>query len=168
MNILLLVLQGILIQSVPPSWDTPQLFTEIIHANVKLQPVLKQVHPNEWKGAPASLQALWEASVKANQALQTHAAAVAKTPDSLADSLRLLEEVRDLNEHMLELSAGVRQYQNPELADLIDGMLAESKPARDAYSQRVLDLATQREEQFEVADHEAQRCRAQLSKQPKR
>ena len=85
-----------------------------------------------------------------------------------AESLRLLEELRDLNEAMLQLAAGVRQYQNPALADLMDGMLAEGKPAREAYSQRVLDLAVQREEQFAVADHEAQRCRAQISKQPKR
>jgi hypothetical protein len=154
-----------LLQSLAPNWDTPQLFTALINANVKLQPVLKQIHPNEWKDAPASYQDLWQGAVKANQALQTHAAAVAKTPDNLAESLRLLEEVRDLNESMLQLSAGVRQYQNPSLADLIDGMLAEAKPARDAYSQRVLDLAAQREEQCDVADHEAQRCRAQLSNQ---
>jgi hypothetical protein len=155
-----------LIQTLAPTWDTPQLFTAIISANVKLQPVLKQIHPNEWKGAPASYQSQWESAVKANQALQTHAAAVAKAPENLGESLRLLEEVRDLNESLLELSGGVRQYQNPELADLLDGMLAEGKAARDAYSQRVLDLAAQREEQFDVADHEAQRCRAQLSSQP--
>ena len=135
-----------LIQTLAPTWDTPQLFTAIISANVKLQPVLKQIHPNEWKGAPASYQSQWESAVKANQALQTHAAAVSKAPENLGESLR--------------------QYQNPELADLLDGMLAEGKAARDAYSQRVLDLAAQREEQFDVADHEAQRCRAQLSSQP--
>jgi hypothetical protein len=157
-----------LLQSLAPNWETPQLFTALINANVKLQPVLKQIHPNEWKGAPASYQGLWQSAVKNNQALQTHAAAVAKTPENLAESLRLLEEVRDLNESMLQLSAGVRQYQNPSLADLIDGMLAEAKPARDAFSQRVLDLAAQREEQCGVADHEAQRCREQLSKQTKR
>lgn len=158
----------VFLQSVAPAWDTSQLFTEIINSSMKLQPVLKQIHPREWTGAPASYQALWESATQANQALQTHAAAVAKAPENLPESLRLLEEIRNFNEAMLQLSAGVRQYQNPALADLLDGMLTEGKLARDAYSQRVLDLASQREEQFATADHEAQRCRAQISKQPKR
>jgi hypothetical protein len=162
----MMILLFLVAQSVAANWDTPQLFTELTKANIKLQPVLRQIHPNEWKGAPANSQALWESSVHANQALQTEVAAVAKTPDNLAESLRLLEQVRDFNESVLQLSSAVRQYQNPELADLIDGMLTEGKPARDAYVQRVLDLAQQREEQFQVADHEAQRCRELLSKQP--
>ena len=158
----------LLLQSVAPTWDTPQLFSALINSNVKLQPVLKQIRPNEWKGAAASYQGLWDSAVKANEALQIHASAVAKTPENLGESLRLLEEIRDFNEAMLQLSAGLRQYQNPSLADLLDGMLTEGKPARDAFSQRVLDLAAQREEQFQTADHEAQRCRAQISRQPKR
>jgi hypothetical protein len=152
----MMILLFLVAQSVAANWDTPQLFTELTKANIKLQPVLRQIHPNEWKGAPANSQALWESSVHANQALQTEVAAVAKTPDNLAESLRLLEQVRDFNESVLQLSS----------ADLIDGMLTEGKPARDAYVQRVLDLAQQREEQFQVADHEAQRCRELLSKQP--
>ena len=65
------------------------------------------------------------------------------------------------------LAAGVARYQNPALAELIVGIQTEGKPARDTYRDHVIQLVEDREGQFQVADHEAQRCRAILSKDPR-
>ena len=44
--------------------------------------------------------------------------------------------------------------------------MVENSTNRDRLRQYLQDLATQKEEEFQVADREAQRCRAALLKQP--
>ncbi len=152
-----------------PASETGKLFTDLAAQSTRLQPLIQQLKPNEWvaAGAPKSVAALWQTAASQNQALSAQAGVVARTPEKLADSLRLLEQLHTVEESVAELLPSVAQYQNPALAQLIAGMEEEGKPARDAYAQRVLDLAAEREAQFEIADHEAQRCREILSKEPR-
>ena len=151
-----------------PPTETGPLFSDLVAQNARLQPLLKQIKPKEWiaAGAPQSYVNLWDTITQENQDFGTQAKALARTPEKLADSLRLLEQMHALQENVAELLQGVGKFQNPALAELISGIQAEGKPARDAYSQRVLDLVTERESQFLTADHEAQRCRTILSKDP--
>jgi hypothetical protein len=151
----------------PPA-ETGPLFNDLIAQSARLQPLLKQIKPNEWTlaGAPQSYAALWESISQENQNFAVQAKALARAPEKLADSLRLLEQMHSIQENVSALLQGVAKYQNPALAELISGIQTEGKPARDAYSQRVLDLVTERESQFLTADHEAQRCRTILSKDP--
>jgi uncharacterized membrane protein len=64
------------------------------------------------------------------------------------------------------LTEGVRTYQNPALASIMQSVIAENSNNRDRLRQYLQDLATQKEEEFKVADREAQRCRAALLQQP--
>ncbi len=64
------------------------------------------------------------------------------------------------------LMGGVRKYQNPALADLIESVAAEAGNDIDRFQQHLLELAGEKEQQFTVVDREAQRCRAALSRQP--
>ena len=61
---------------------------------------------------------------------------------------------------------GIRKYQNPAIADLLQGVINENSANRDKFRQFVTDLATQKEQEFQVVDKEAQRCRGVLMKQP--
>lgn len=153
---------------VAPSWDTGKLFADLAAQSNRVQPMLKQVRPNDWvkAGAPPTYVALWEKAMQETQDFAGQAQAVAKTPDKLSDSLRLLETMHAAEESVAELLAPLQKYQNPALAELIAGVQEEGRPAREAFSQRVLDLAADREQQFAVADHEAQRCREILSQRP--
>jgi uncharacterized membrane protein len=60
----------------------------------------------------------------------------------------------------------VRKYQNPALASIMQSVIAENSTNRDRLRQYLQDLATQKEQEFEVADREAQRCRAAMLQQP--
>jgi hypothetical protein len=64
------------------------------------------------------------------------------------------------------LMAGARKYQNPALADVIESVASENNADADRVERYVLQLAGAEEEQFNVVDREAQRCRATLSRQP--
>jgi uncharacterized membrane protein len=64
------------------------------------------------------------------------------------------------------LVEGVRTYQNPALASIMQSVIAENSTNRDRLRQYLQDLASQKEQEFEVADREAQRCRAAMLQQP--
>ena len=156
-------------QGVAPAWDTGRIFAEVSTQSSRLQPLLRQVKPRFWPGAGAAAapdEANWEAALKENLNLPAASEAVAKNPERVGETLRLLLSVQKVDMLTHQLLEGIRNHQNPALAELIAGTLEEGRASREALEQRVLDLVTEREHQFEVADHEAQRCRELLSKQP--
>ena len=64
------------------------------------------------------------------------------------------------------LLGGLRKYQNPALADLIQSVAAEDQEDLGKLQDYLLELANQKEQEYLVVDHEAQRCRAILSREP--
>ena len=70
---------------------------------------------------------------------------------------------------VLGLDAGrelIRRYQNPALADLLNGLMGETVASRDRLRSYVVDLAAIKEQELAIMDQEAQRCRATISRQP--
>jgi hypothetical protein len=153
---------------ITPSWDTGALFSQLDQQAVRLDSMLRQVKPNEWKDAPLGYRQVLDNLLNQNQAALVQIRALAKSPDRLPESIQLLNRLHAVDTMLATTIESVRQYQNPALAELISGVASEGHNAREAFDQRVIDLAAEREQQFQVADHEAQRCRERLSKSPKR
>ncbi len=156
MRFLLYLIFGPLLAAQIPDLATP---------SNRLQALLQQLKPKDWPES-AIYVPLLKAALNGNAAIPVSAQSLNAHPDQILDALHLLEQLHAVQESVSVLAVGVSRYQNPALAELLIGLLAEGKPARDAFSQRVFQLVADREEQFQVADHEAQRCRAILSKGP--
>jgi hypothetical protein len=136
----------------------------------RLLPMMDQIKPEDWvkKGASETYVAQWKTSEEQCKALVSDARALAQSPDKLVDLLRVLFRVQFLEISMGSLEEGLRKYQNPALAELLNGTRAENIPNREKLQQYAIDLANQREQDYKVADAEAQRCRNQLVTQPRR
>jgi hypothetical protein len=93
-------------------------------------------------------------------------AALADHPDRMSDCMKALFHIQAVHETLDSLMGGLRKYQNPALADLIESVAAEDRAGIDRLEQYILELAGDKEEQLAVMDKEAQRCRAILSRQP--
>jgi hypothetical protein len=135
----------------------------------RLVPMMDQIKPNEWvaKGASETYVAQWKTSEEQCKALVGDARALAQTPDRLTDVLRVLFRVQFLEIAMGSLEEGLRKYQNPALAELLNGTRAENIPNREKLQQFAIDLTMQREQEYKVADAEAQRCRNTLVTKPR-
>jgi hypothetical protein len=77
-----------------------------------------------------------------------------------------LFRIQAVHQLLDSLLGGLRKYQNPALADLIESVAAGDHADLERLEQYILQLASDREAQFAVMDKEAQRCRAALSRQP--
>jgi hypothetical protein len=148
-------------------WDTSPMIASLSTQAARLKPILDQLTPKEWvaKGAPDAYIAQWKGAEDELGFLTDSAKALQKQPERLTLALDTYFRLQSLELRLNSLVEGVRNYQNPAVGDLLIGVAAENSANRDKLRQYITDLAVTKEQEFEIADKEAQRCRGTLSKQ---
>ena len=143
------------------------LLSRISQRAARLEPMLDQLHPNDWiaKGAPDTYLAQWNSIRQQFTAIQNDLSGLSHS-EGLTDSMKALFRIQAANAALGSLMGGVRKYQNPALADLIESVAAEGTGDIDRFEQHLVEMADARDQQFTLVDREAQRCRATLSRQP--
>ena len=153
---------------VPPEWETRKLLDSLVTNAKKLEPLVSQINPADWKdkGAPDAYQAQWKSVRNAIEGLQYSSGRLAKEPTRLSYALDTLFRLDGLNIYLGSLASGVRRYQNPALADLLLGIADENSANHESLKQYALDLASSKEGELKVMETEAQRCLGIIVKQP--
>ena len=154
--------------SVSAEWDVSPTLDALSAQAKRLKPILDQLTPQEWvaKGAPDTYVQPWKRAQDELAYLVDSAKAVGKQPERLTLALDTYFRLQSLEMRLNSLVEGVRNYQNPAVGDLLMGVLAENSANRDKLRQYITDLASTKEQEFQIVDKEAQRCRAVLEHQP--
>ncbi|MBZ5591261.1 MAG: hypothetical protein LAP39_03430 [Acidobacteriia bacterium] len=148
-------------------WDIRKTLDALaLHAD-RLAPFVDQIHPENWiaAGAPEAYVAQAKTCRSEVRAIAASARDLNRTPEKLTGVLQLLFRIRTLESMLGSLGEGLRKYQNPPMADMLNGAISENAGNRDHLQQYALELATAKEQECHVADEEAQRCRQSLSRQ---
>lgn len=157
-----------------PGLETPWEMTPVLqemsaHAG-RLLPLLEKVDTRAWveKGASDTYVAQRESAIEQAQALAAEAKTLAANPERLSVGLQVLFRLQALDTMLASLGDGVRRYQTPREAQELAKIAAESGAGRDRLQRYLVNLAVQRERDYEVMDREAQRCRGILTQAPPR
>ena len=153
-----------------PAWDMAPVLQAIGDHAARLLPILAAVDMKSWmeKGASATYADQLQSSKDQAQALADGARALARNPEKLSGSLELFFRIEGLDTMLASLEEGLRKYQGQQTAQELAGVAAEGGANRERLRRYIINLAAQREQQFEVMDREAQRCRGLLAQpQPK-
>ncbi len=150
-------------------WDILKTLSSLSEQTRRLRPALEELRPADWvaQGAPATYTAQSKSALAELGYLAGTVAELSRKPDRLTMTLEAFLRLQALETQLDSLSQGVRRYQNPALADLLQGMISENSASREKLRQYLVDLAAAKEEEFRIADQEAQRCRASLIQQPR-
>ena len=153
---------------VSSEWDVRKLLDGLEAQAQHLKPVIDQIKPETWvsKGAPQAYVAQGKSAQAELGYLLTSSQALSRDPEKLTLALDTYLRMQAMESTLGSLIEGIRKYQNPALADLAQALVTENSNNRDRLSQYLRDLAAQKEQEFQVADHEAQRCRGMLLNQP--
>jgi hypothetical protein len=137
------------------------------HAS-KLLPMIEQVRAREWvsQGAPETYAVQADTARQQIRAIGIEMEALTQHPDAMKDCMKALFRVQAFHGALDALLGGLRRYQNPALADLIQSVAAEDQGDIERLQSYILQLADDKEQEFQVVEHEAQRCRADLIKAP--
>jgi uncharacterized membrane protein YccC len=155
-------------KGVEPDWDIRPVLKEIAAHAQRLTPALEQIDAKGMvqNGAPETYASQINESKVQAKAVATEALALANSPEKLSADLETFFRLLSLEKTLLSVEEGLRKYWNPALADLLSSQMAQNSPNRERFQRYILDLAAEHEQEYAVMDHEAQRCRGALAKQP--
>jgi hypothetical protein len=149
-----------------PRWEVVEIAKGVEQHAQSVRQILEQVRPKEWiqDGAPSAYGDQHETLSSDIANLQLSAEALERTPNRLSvvvDTFLWLDRSQSM---LRSISAGVRKYQNPAVADLLDTAGGINAGAIEKLKGYMRDLAASSEEEMEIAHEEAQRCRGDLFK----
>lgn len=155
-------------QGIASQWDARGSVEKLGVAAGRLAPMLEQLRPKEWvqQGASETYVMQWESARAQIGSAQTLLARLATDTERLPVALDAYLRLDTIATQVTSLAEGARKYQNPALADLIGGVLAESRTGIQQLRQHMVDLAELKEKEFKVMDDEAQRCRGTITRRP--
>lgn len=155
-------------KGIEPDWDMRPVLKDIAAHAQRLIPVLEQIDAKGMvqNGAPETYASQINESKVQAKALATDALALANSPEKLSADLAMFFRLQSLEKTLLSVEEGLRKYWNPALADLLNSQMAQNSPNRERFQRYIVDLAAQHEQEYAIMDHEAQRCRGALARQP--
>ena len=149
-------------------WDVKQMTDALATEASRLKPLVEQADPAKWNdpagGAP--YQAQWKSAQDLIRYFTGATGNLAKQPEKVTVALETYFRMEAMETTLGSLAEGIRRYHNPAVADLLRGVLTENSNNREKLKQYLTDLASAKEQEFQIADREAQRCRANLMRQP--
>jgi hypothetical protein len=151
-----------------PSWDVAVVLQAIGENSARLMPALNKLDPQAWvaKGASETYAQQWQSAREQTAAVTDAARALSKNPERLAMGLDLVFRMDGLERILGSVQDGAKRYQGTDVAQAIEIVYAEGGSNRERFRRYLVNLAAERERQFEVMDKEAQRCRGTLFATP--
>ena len=142
-------------------WDIAAVLQKIGAHAERVLPLLEQADVSAWQshGAPAAYAAQLQSSKEQARALADEAKTVAANPEVLSGELRVLFREQGLETTIGSVAEAMRKYQSGQAAQELIAASAEAGEDRDRLQRYVVNLAAERENEYQVMDKEAQRCR---------
>jgi hypothetical protein len=156
-------------QGVVAEWDIRVVLKEIsVHAG-RLGEMLAKTDPAAWvaKGAPDTYVAQWQSLKAQSGALAAEMLDLAGNPERLAPALKAFFRMQSIEFMLGSFADGLRRYQEPAEANALTALGAENGVNRERFQRYIVELAAQREQEYEIMDREAQRCRGMLLREPR-
>jgi hypothetical protein len=151
-------------------WEIAAVLREIGAHAERLGPMLDKIDVKSWieKGASDTYAAQLQSSKEQAKVVAQAAKALAAAPDRLSAALELNFRIQSLETMLGSLEEGMRKYVSPAAAQQLVSLAAENGANRDRLQRYVVNLAVQREQEYQAMDREAQRCRGVLTQAPPR
>ena len=149
---------------VTPAWELKKQLAALVEQARRLTPLIEQVKPAEW-GAEGYREQ-HKTALNQVEYLARSAGALTREPEKMSLALDAFLRFDSLEKTLDSLSEGVRRYQNPALADLIQSSLSENAVHRLRLQSYLVELVASKQDELRVANDEAQSCRSAAVNHP--
>lgn len=149
-------------------WDVRKIVADLLNGSEQLRPLLSSLNPQQWydrKGAPSTYIIQWQTAQRQLNDVKYATTQLQQKTESLSFALDLYFRLEALETTTRSLAEGAQRYADRSSADKLNALIATNFNSRERLRDYVRDLTTSTEQNFKIADEEAQSCRAVLSKQ---
>ncbi|MBV9612721.1 MAG: hypothetical protein JO091_09615 [Acidobacteriaceae bacterium] len=150
-------------------WDARKILDDVVKSSQQLQPLLAQMDPQQWydrKGAPSTYIVQWQTAQRQLNDVLYAARQLSQKTDSLPMSLDVYFRIEALEVTSRSLEEGAQKYASRSSADALSALIAHNFNNRERFRDYIRDLAASMDQNFKIADEEAQRCRGMISRDP--
>ena len=156
-------------KGVENAWDVRTILTGLNKDNADLKSLFDGLKPQQWvdqKGAPSTYILVWQTAERQLQDVTTVVNQLARKTDSLSLALDTYFRLEALDVTARSLEEGAQRYANRATAEKLNTLIAHNFNNRERLRDYIRDLAASTEQNFKIADDEAQRCRAMITNVP--
>ena len=150
-------------------WDVRTIVEKLNQDTAELRPVVLGLNPQQWyekKGAPTTYILQWQTAQRQLNDLTTTNRAFAQRTESLSLAIDDYFRFEALDVTTRSLEEGARRYAERATADKLAQLIARNFTNRERFRDYIRDLTANIEQNFKIADEEAQRCRGIISREP--
>jgi hypothetical protein len=150
-------------------WDVRTILAKLNADTSELKPLLDNMKPQQWydqKGAPSTYILQWQTAERQLRDVTEASGLLAQKTESLSLALDDYFRLEALDVTARSLEEGVRKYGDRSTAERFSQLLARNFNNRERFRDYIRDLAVSTEQNFKIADEEAQRCRGMISREP--
>lgn len=153
---------------IPAEWDVKHLMDDLVKEAQRATPLMQLTNPERWNNPDAgrSYVAQWKSGQSLIQYFTMSAENLARQPERLSVALETYFRMESMETNLRSLADGIRKYYDPRIADQVQTIIVENSNNREKLKQYLTELSSTKEQEFKVADSEAQRCRGMISRQP--
>ncbi len=150
-----------------PRWEVVELAENLSKRVGEVEQVLAGVDPSKWEGAGAAYDGQLDQLSQDLKYLRGSSEEMARRPEKLSTVIDTFLWLDRLSSMMGSMTQGVRRYQSPALADLLESARGNYAGDGERLKLYMRQLAVSSEEAMEIANQEAQRCRSELMSKPR-
>jgi hypothetical protein len=150
-------------------WQVQKIVADLIKDNEDLKPLLDRIDPQQWysrKGAPSTYILQRQAAQQQLQDVITTSRLLAQKTDDLTLAIDEYFRLEALEVTARSLQEGAQKYADRQTASKMAQLIAQNFSNRERFRNYLRDLAVSMQQDFKIADVEAQRCRGMISKEP--
>ena len=150
-------------------WDVRTILANLTKDSAELKPVFDSLNPQQWyekKGAATTYILQLQNAQQQLRDVTTANKLLELQTENLSLALDDYFRLEALEFTARSLEEGARKYADRTTADRLAQLIARNFSDRERFRDYIRDLATSTEQNFKIADQEAQRCRAIISKEP--
>ena len=150
-------------------WDVRKILADLLTENEQFQPLFTSINPQQWydqKGAPTTYIVQWQTAQRQLKDVKYATNQLQQKTESLSLALDLYFRLEALETTARSVAEGAQRYADRSSADKLNALIARDFNSRERLRDYLRELTTSTEQNFKIADDEAQRCRAEMSKQP--
>lgn len=157
-------------EGIMPRWQVEELAQTIVSNIETASRVVEALRPREWvqDGAPEAYIEQQATLLQEMEHVRLAAMALEREPESLTYAVDTFLWLDRANALLSSVTAGVRQYYNTALAELLDSVRNRNEDGMASAKAYMRQLAVHVEASMKVAHREAQRCRAEIVSRPSR
>lgn len=148
-------------------WDVRTILAGLSAQTSELKPLLTQLNPQQWvdKGASSTYILQWQTAQRQLQDVLVSTQRLSQKTDSLSLALDTYFRFEALEVTIRSLDEGAQRYGPRAMSEKLGSYVAHSFDGRQRLRDYLEDLASSTEQNFKIADEEAQRCRGIISKE---